>query len=125
LGTFLVCEKCGKTITEEQRYGHLGGSYCENCYMDILSPPKACDPWAVYTARTPGQGADKLALLTPLQRRIVDFVKEKGEARAEEIAESLNLTEQEFRREFVVLRHMEVLKGSKRETETVYKLFDA
>jgi hypothetical protein len=125
LGTSLVCEKCGKAVAEERGYEHLGRSYCEDCYMDILSPPKACDPWAVYAARTPEQGADKLALLTPLQRRIVDFVKSRGEATAGEVMESLNLTEQEFRREFVVLRHMEILKGSKKETGTVYKLFDA
>lgn len=50
--TSLACEKCGKRIEEHQRYEHLGRSYCEDCYTDILSPPKACDPWAVYLARS-------------------------------------------------------------------------
>jgi DNA-directed RNA polymerase subunit RPC12/RpoP len=65
LGTSLVCEKCGREIEEQQKYEHLGRSYCEDCYMDILSPPKACDPWAVYSARSSLQGADKFAALTP------------------------------------------------------------
>ena len=93
--------------------------------MDILSPPKACDPWAVYTARSSLQGQDRFSALTPMQRRIVDYVKGKGEASGEEIAESLNLTEQEFKREFAVLRHMEVLRGTKKGAKILYRLFDA
>jgi len=121
----LVCEKCGKEIEEQQNYEHLGRVYCEDCYMDILSPPKACDPWAVYTARSSLQGQDKFSALTSVQRRIADYVKEKGEATAEEITENLNLTAQEFKREFAVLRHMEVLRGTKKEASIAYKLFDA
>jgi predicted HTH transcriptional regulator len=93
--------------------------------MDILSPPKACDPWAVYTARSSLQGQDKFAALTPLQRRIVGLIKEKGEATAEEIRQNLHLTEQEFKREFAVLRHMEVLRGTKKDTKILYTLFES
>ncbi len=124
MGTSRVCEICGKKIDDQQSYGHSGSIYCEDCYMDILSPPKACDPWAVYTARSSLQGQDKFSVLTPLQCRIVGLIKEKGEATAEEIMQNLNLTEQEFKREFAVLRHMEVLKGTKKETITMYRLFD-
>jgi len=119
------CQRCGTKIEEEHGYQHLGALYCEDCYMDILSPPKACDPWAVYTARSSLQGQDKLSVLTPQQRRIVDYVKEKGEATAEEIMENLNIAEQEFKREFAVLRHMEVLRATKKETKILFTLFDA
>jgi len=125
MGTSRLCEICGKEIEEQQSYEHIGRIYCEDCYMDILSPPKACDPWAVYTARSSLQGQDKFSLLTPLQCRIVAFIKEKGQAAAEDVMQNLNLTEQEFRREFAVLRHMEVLRGTKKETKTLYTLFDA
>jgi hypothetical protein len=64
-------------------------------------------------------------VLTGLQCRIVGFIKDKGEATAEEIIENLNLTEQEFKREFAVLRHMEVLRGTKKETKILYTLFNA
>jgi hypothetical protein len=119
------CERCGKDIEEQQTYEYLGRVYCEDCYMDILSPPKACDPWAVYTARSSLQGQDKFSALTTVQRRIADYVKGKGEASAEEIMETLNLTEQEFKREFAVLRHMEVLRGTKKEASVVYRLCHA
>jgi hypothetical protein len=119
----LACQRCGKPIEEEDGYQHLGGLYCEDCYMDILSPPKACDPWAVYAARSTLQGQDKLSALTPLQRRIVDYVRGKGAATADEIMQELGFSEQEFKREFAVLRHMEVLRGTKKETGIVYMLF--
>ena len=124
MGASLGCEKCGKKIEEEQRYEHLGRSYCEDCYMDILSPPKACDPWAVYSAQSSLRGKDKFSALTPAQRRIVDYVRAKGEVTAKEVMEHLNLTEEEFRREFAVLRHMEVLRGLKKGPIVMYTLFD-
>jgi hypothetical protein len=93
--------------------------------MDILSPPKACDPWAVYAAKCSLQGNDKFSALTPRQQRIVDFVRAKGEIGLQEATKDLNLTEEEFKREFAVLRHMEVLRGKKKGTTVMYALFDA
>jgi hypothetical protein len=120
-----TCEKCGKEIEEQGYYEHLGGTYCEDCYMDILSPPKACDPWAVYIAQRSLQRSDKFSSLTPFQSRIVGYVKAKGEAAAKELTESLSLTEAELKREFAVLRHMEVLRGTKKGSIVLYTLFDA
>ena len=85
-------------MQEQQSYGHPGVMYCEDCYMDLLSPPKACDPWAVHSAKTFLKGKDKLSTRTPLQVKIVDYVTQKGEASPEEIITSLNLTEEELRR---------------------------
>ena len=106
-----------------QCYEYQGGVFCEDCYMDILSPPKACDPWAVHSAKTFLKGKDKLSTLTPLQLGIVNYIKKKGEATLEEMIENLNLTEEELRREFAVLRHMEVLRATKKEGKILYILF--
>ncbi len=125
MGTSLACEKCGKKVEEQERHEHLGGSYCDDCYMDILSPPKACDPWAVYAAKCSLRDNDKFSSLTPPQRRIVDYIRAKGEVTVEEVTEHLSLTGEEFKREFAVLRHMEVLKGLKKGATVVYTLFDA
>jgi predicted HTH transcriptional regulator len=91
--------------------------------MDILSPPKACDPWAVHSAQTFLKGKDKLATLTPHQSKIVHYIKERGEATAEEMIKNLNLTEEELRREFAALRHMEILRGTKKGDKIFYILF--
>jgi predicted transcriptional regulator len=91
--------------------------------MDILSPPKACDPLAVHSAKTFLKGRDKLSALTPLQLRIVNYIQGKGEATLEEMIENLNLKEEELSREFVALRHMEILKATKKEGKIVYIFF--
>jgi DNA-directed RNA polymerase subunit RPC12/RpoP len=117
------CARCAKEIEKQQGYEHQGKLFCEDCYMDILSPPKACDPWAVHSAQTFLKGKDKLSTLTLLQSKIVNYVKEKGEATAEAMIRDLHLTEEELRREFAVLRHMEVLRATKKEEKVYYLLF--
>ena len=117
------CAKCNKEIEKQESYDHQGKLFCEDCYMDILSPPKACDPWAVHSAQTFLKGKDKLSTLTPLQVRIVDYIRGKGEATIEEIMENLNLAEEILRREFAVLRHMEILKATKKGDKILYLLF--
>jgi DNA-directed RNA polymerase subunit RPC12/RpoP len=117
------CGKCNKEIEKQQAFEYQGNSFCEDCYMDILSPPKACDPWAVHSAQTFLKGKDKFSSLTPLQLRIVNYIREKGEVAMEEMVRNLNLTEEEFRREFATLRHMEVLRGMKKEGNIFCVLF--
>jgi hypothetical protein len=117
------CTRCSKEIEKQQCYEHQGKVFCEDCYMDILSPPKACDPWAVHSAQTFLKGKDKLSTLTPLQLNIVHYVRGKGGAAIEEMVENLNLTEEELRREFAVLRHMEVLRATKKDGKILYILF--
>jgi predicted ArsR family transcriptional regulator len=46
-----------------------------------------------------------------------------GETTMEELIENLKLTEKEIRREFVVLRHMEILKAAKKKDKIFYLLF--
>jgi hypothetical protein len=117
------CAKCDKQIEKQQGYEHQGKLFCEDCYMDILSPSKACDPWAVHSAQSFLKGKDKLATLTPLQLKLVNYLKQKGEATLEELLENLNLTDNELRREFAVLRHMEILRATKRGDRIFYLLF--
>lgn len=119
----IQCGKCGKKIEKQQGCEHHGKTYCEDCYMDLISPPKACDPWAVHSAQTFLKGKDKLSTLTPLQVKIVNYIRERGEATAEEMIKNLHLTEEELRREFATLRHMEILRGTKKGDKILYILF--
>jgi DeoR/GlpR family transcriptional regulator of sugar metabolism len=54
---------------------------------------------------------------------LVNYLKQKGEATLDELIENLNLTEEELRREFAVLRHMEILKATKKGDRIYYLLF--
>jgi hypothetical protein len=117
------CAQCGQEIEKSQSHEYRGKDYCEDCYMDILSPPKACDPWAVHSAKTFLKGEDRLSVLTPRQQNIVNYFEEKKEATIEEVLRDLGISEGEWRREFAALRHMEVLGAIKKEGRIFYTIF--
>jgi transcription initiation factor IIE alpha subunit len=118
----LKCPRCGAALTEADARQYAGELLCEDCYMEALSPTRACDPWAVHTARSlkDRQGEHQL---TPLQQRLYELVTEKGEVSFPEAAQALGLKEAEVRREFAVLRHMELLRGCKRGDLVLMTLF--
>ena len=109
-----TCAKCGAAYDPAEAQEYLGQTLCEDCYLDAMSPTKVCDPWAVHTAKSlkdlPGGHA-----LSPMQQKLYDLVKEKGEVPIPEAAAHLGLTEDELRREFAPLRHMEKLRGCKKD----------
>ena len=90
----LQCMKCGRGIENQQCYEHQGNVFCEDCYMDILSPPKACDPWAVRSAQTFLEGKDRLSMLIPLQLNTVNYNKARGDSTIEEMIEDFKLKEE-------------------------------
>lgn len=112
----MKCERCQTAIeSDEDKYEHYGKILCEDCYMDALDPPQACDPAAVTSAlntrRQMGQtGTDGL---TSLQKKIYNFVKDNGEVEKEELKNSFGLPPWEIEKQFAILRHCELLKGKK------------
>lgn len=122
--TGMKCTRCGRPLKRDEICSHLGQSLCEDCYMDALSPPRACDPWAVHAAQTYLRGKEKSAAMTELQRGIVGFIKKKGKAQAEEIEKEFGMSFQELQRELATLRHMEILRGLKEEGRVYYTLFE-
>ncbi len=120
--TDVSCAKCGAACEAAEAREYAGRLLCEDCYMEALSPTRTCDPWAVHTARSlkdlPGGHA-----LSPLQQRFYDLVKEKGEVSIPEAAAFLNLSEEELRREFATLRHMEKLRACKKDDRVFLILF--
>jgi hypothetical protein len=117
----MECSRCGIHLEEEETREHAGQTLCEDCYIEALSPPQACDPWAVHLAKS-----EKLRTgvqLTPLQQQVYDLVKERGAIPFPEAAELLGLTEAELRREFATLRHLELLRGQKQGQQVLITLF--
>jgi transcriptional regulator GlxA family with amidase domain len=113
-----TCENCGAAIEAGEEYEHLGRTLCEDCYLDAMNPPKACDPWAVHTARSAGTQQ-----LTELQDSILSLLKEQGALTADELTERLGISETEFRRAFATLRHMELARGFKEGDRVYYTTF--
>jgi len=110
------CDQCQIEIPkDEDKHEHYGKILCEDCYMEVLGKPTACDPSAVASAmharRELGQtGAEGL---TKLQKTIYDYVKDKGEVEREELLNSFDAPPWEVEKQFAVLRHCELLKGRK------------
>ena len=115
------CEKCGEHMNPEESFQHAGQTLCEDCYMDVMTAPKACDPWAVHTAK---DLVGKEFELTPSQQKILDLITNNGPLSAEEICQQLAINEDDFQRNFATLRHMELARGFKRGHRVYYTLFN-
>ena len=117
----MKCHRCGAHLEEGESREHAGQELCEDCYIETLSPVQACDPWAVHLAKS-----DKMRSgvhLTPLQQKIYDLVKKRAAIPFPEAAKLLGLTEEELRREFATLRHLELLRGQKHHQQVLITLF--
>ena len=120
------CDRCLREISVEDNYQYLGKTLCEDCYIKLRDPHKACDPWAVYlaTRSRASQGIRGTDGLTDLQRRIYDFVKDNGKVTGERLIERFNLDESELQTQLATLRHCELVKGYKENGEIYLALFD-
>lgn len=118
----MKCEKCGVMLEADEMYEYAGQRLCEDCYLDIKAAPKVCDPWAVYTAK---KEASQNPTLTPVQEKILNFIREKGQATAEEICKEAGIEEDEFERNFAALRHMELTRATKKGDQIYFTLFSS
>ncbi len=114
------CEKCSKQIKQGEEMQHNGKTLCEDCYIDVLSPARGCDPWAVYTAKS---FSGKDAILTENQTKILKALEETGGVEPAVLAEMLKMSPADLEREFATLRHMEKARGEMRDGKTVLCLW--
>ena len=117
----MECGRCGKAMEVGEGKDHLGKVICEDCYLDVVSPAQACDPWAVHLAKS-DKGRSGVQL-TPGQQKLYDLVKERGMLSFPEAANLLGLSEEDVRREFATLRHLELLRGHKQRQQVFIALF--
>jgi len=117
----MECERCGTRLETGESREHEGKELCEDCYISAVNPPKACDPWAVHLAKS-DKGRSGVQL-TPGQQQLYDLVKKRGMISFPEAAGQLGLTEEEVRREFATLRHLELLKAQKQRQQVLIALF--
>lgn len=111
----MKCQRCQRDIPGDEYFEYLGEKLCDDCYMEAMSPPKACDPWAVYSATRTREslGLKGAAGLTPLQKDIYEFVRNKGKATALEVMANFNITQNDLQSVVATLRHCELVRGEK------------
>jgi len=117
----MKCNRCHQDISEGEGFGYFGELLCDDCYMDVMNPPKACDPWAVYSATRTREstGVTGAEGLTSLQKEIYEFIKNQGKVTAEEVMTKFNLAQRDLESQFATLRHCELVRGQK-EGDKVY-----
>jgi hypothetical protein len=117
----MKCQKCQRNIREEDSFTHLGETLCEDCYIDVRSPAKSCDPWAVYSATRTREiaGLSGAEGLNTLQQAIFIYIKDRGKVTPEEVITRFNITPKDLQNQIATLRHCELVKGSK-DGQTVY-----
>ena len=79
--------------------------------MDRLSPAKACDPWAVRSAKSTMElaGGDRLS---ELQERILEVLGKTGGVSPTDLGYRLGIPMNDLDKEVAALRHMEKLRGA-------------
>ena len=119
----MKCNRCGSAIEPGEEREHLGQIICEDCYMDVLSPVRTCDPWAVYSAKSFEKHSGGTLTLTPIQSKILSILKETGGIEPTALLRQLGdkLTPKELEREFAALRHMEKARGEKQGDRIVWR----
>jgi hypothetical protein len=119
----MKCVKCGDFVEDGGEREFHGQALCEDCYMDALSPPRACDPWAVHTARSLVKEEGTRPVFTPIQAKILQVLKETGGMETKVLSERLQMKPSDLEREIAALRHMEKVRGRLREGKKVLCLW--
>jgi ribosome-binding protein aMBF1 (putative translation factor) len=92
--------------------------------MQIISPSRACDPWAVRSAQTLSKMDDSYSDLSESQAAILRALRETGGMEAAVLAGRLQMKLSELERELATLRHMEKVRGAMRAGKKVVILWE-
>ena len=119
----MKCNRCEKQIESGEAHAHLGQVLCEDCCMDVLSPSKACDPWAVHSAKSFEREQGGQVTLSAVQKQILDELQETGGLEPTSLAARLALKPAELERELATLRHMEKTRAELRHGKKYVRLW--
>lgn len=117
------CDKCRTEIRGEDPREHFGQILCEDCYIDVLTPAKACDPWAVHCARSFSGKEGTAPELNDNQKNILKILKETNGTDLPTLSERLQIKPADLERDMAALRHMEKLRAELRQGKKVFCLW--
>jgi predicted transcriptional regulator len=121
----MQCEKCKINIADGEDRQLQGQILCEDCCMDLLSPAKACDPWAVFSATSFAKYQGNEPQLTPLQQEILAALRKEGPAEIGKLLARFQIDEKVLERELATLRHMEKIQGELRDGKRLIRIWDS
>jgi len=111
----MKCDQCSEVIANEEGRQHLGKTLCEDCLMEALSPVKACDPWAIHSAKSFEHHNNGPSNLNPIQEEIVKILGNTGGIESKELLKKLKnkVSLSQLEREFAILKHMDKVRAEK------------
>lgn len=121
----MKCDRCGEQIPTGEETEHNSQILCEECYMQALSPSRACDPWAVRSAQMLSQKQEARVVLRPIQSLILQVLRENGGLEPSALAKKVDMKLPELERELATLRHMERIRGKRQAGKTLIILWDS
>ena len=110
-------------VTEGEQRALHGQTLCEDCYMDLLSPLRVCDPWAVHSAMTFMKEEAAVLKLTLVQQKIIDILTNEGPQVPENLCAKLQIKASDLERDIAALRHMEKIRGEIRGGKKLIRLW--
>jgi len=116
----MKCDRCQEAIEKGEEREMHGQNLCEDCYIDALSPAKACDPWAVYSAKSFAGDTGAPAAMTDTQSLIMGLLREARGATEDLILQTLHLKPSDLERELATLRHLDRIRAELREGRKVF-----
>ncbi|MCD6353305.1 MAG: hypothetical protein J7M06_03735 [Proteobacteria bacterium] len=119
----MQCERCKSLIPEGEQMEFHGQILCEDCYMDLLSPPKICDPWAVHSARSFLKNSSTELNFSPIQQKILEILQDEGPQEPASLCERLQIKETDLERDIAALRHMEKIRGELKGRKKLIRLW--
>ena len=119
----IKCDRCKRVVPKGEQKALHGQILCEDCYMDLLSPSRICDPWAVHSAMTFLKRKTTNLKLTPVQQKIVDILQNEGPQRPANLCRRLQIREADIERDIAALRHMEKIRGELKDGKTLIRLW--
>jgi len=111
----IKCEKCGAEVDEEDSYELRDERVCEDCYFDSAMPQHPCDPVAQSGVDKFSEafGGVKPEELLEEQRKVYEYIKEKGKVTSMEVLQKFGMRQGELTQIFIVLRRFKLAKGAK------------
>lgn len=109
----MQCQRCNSSLKEGETYNIQSKALCEDCYMYVTNPPRACDPMAVASALSVRKqlGQTGSVGLNEQQRRIYETVEKHGEIAKEDLSRLLGIKLELLEQEFAFFRHCELLRA--------------
>ncbi len=121
----MICTKCNNEIPEGEQCLHRGHVLCEDCYVEILEPPRTCDVAAVHSAKSARKmaGQEGTDGLTELQKAFYNYIKAEGPVTAEQIMNKFSLSKLQVEKNFTILRHCELVHGFRENGKILIKVW--